>query len=309
MRRSWALSFVLTSAACSAEPTTSLDPDTPDLARAPSGVVAAPPAEPEPTAAEAAKASAVAAPRPPVEEEPSPPPALEGAEPDAVPELLALAREVFVLDRPSADGKKIGYLRAGSRVPRSAEPAGFDGCSGGYYRIAPEVMCAPVHSRDSTRTTLWRASGACAPIAWRRYRTPTQRRGPSRRSCIRDCRSRLICVGPSRSIAGVPRARFPSGSRRRASRTSSPRVAPRPPLSAATSPPRSTRGARCPTARSRCSRLQPRRPHLRAQRGLSAASRRSPRAGAAEHVPRNRTRAGRDASGVRDAPWGAALRG
>jgi hypothetical protein len=148
MRRSRALSFLLTCAACSAEPTTSLDPDTPDLARAPRATNTAPPAAPEPPAPE--KASTVAAPRAPVEEEPSPPPAAEaaGAEPEVVPELLALAREVFVLDRPSADGKKIGYLRAGARVRRSAEPAGFDGCSGGYYRVAPEgYVCAGPFAR------------------------------------------------------------------------------------------------------------------------------------------------------------------
>lgn len=61
----------------------------------------------------------------------------------AVPELLATAREVFVLDRPSSAGKKLGYLRAGARVARSAQPVGFDGCAGGFYRVAPEgYVCA-----------------------------------------------------------------------------------------------------------------------------------------------------------------------
>ena len=64
------------------------------------------------------------------------------------PELLATAREVFVLDKPSASGKKLGYLRAGARVVRSATPAGFDGCPGGYYGVAPEgYVCAGPFAR------------------------------------------------------------------------------------------------------------------------------------------------------------------
>jgi hypothetical protein len=66
----------------------------------------------------------------------------------AVPELLATAREVFVLDRPSAAGKKLGYLRAGARLARSPSPAGFDGCPGGFYRVAPEgYVCTGPYAR------------------------------------------------------------------------------------------------------------------------------------------------------------------
>lgn len=62
--------------------------------------------------------------------------------PPSVPEpelaLLATARETFVYAAPSRRSRKLGYLRVGARVRREAEPAGKDGCEGGFYRVAPE---------------------------------------------------------------------------------------------------------------------------------------------------------------------------
>jgi len=156
MRRSRALSVLLLCAACSAEPTSGSDPGTPELAGAPKWTRATAPAAPEPPAplAEAAPPSTPPEAEPAeeipsetaVEAAPAEPEAEEPAAP--VPELLALAREVFVLERPSPDAKKLGYLRAGARVPRSAEPAGFDGCAGGYYRISPQgYVCAGPFAR------------------------------------------------------------------------------------------------------------------------------------------------------------------
>lgn len=40
--------------------------------------------------------------------------------------------------RPSWQSKKIGYLRAGAVVSRSAKPVGNRGCEGGWYEISPE---------------------------------------------------------------------------------------------------------------------------------------------------------------------------
>jgi lipoprotein-anchoring transpeptidase ErfK/SrfK len=54
------------------------------------------------------------------------------------PELVAIAREAFVYAGPSRRSRKLGYLRLGARVRRSAEPASSDGCPGGFYRVAPE---------------------------------------------------------------------------------------------------------------------------------------------------------------------------
>ena len=64
---------------------------------------------------------------------------------DAVkpPEIYAIDREVFVLAEPNAKAKKLGYLRAGGHVVRSVEANSFEGCPGGFFRVAPEgFVCA-----------------------------------------------------------------------------------------------------------------------------------------------------------------------
>jgi hypothetical protein len=150
MRRAFGLAVWL-ALACSAEP----DPGAPSpLAPAPS-----------PPARSAAVSEIADEPTPSAEPDPVPLPVVEPEEaptaapaPDlaaappesetGVPELLATAREVFVLDRPSAAGKKLGYLRAGARLARSPSPASFDGCPGGFYRVAPEgYVCAGPFAR------------------------------------------------------------------------------------------------------------------------------------------------------------------
>ncbi len=60
------------------------------------------------------------------------------AEPFTPRELVATAREVIVYASPTRSAKKLGYLRLGARVQRAALPASHDGCSQGFYRIAPE---------------------------------------------------------------------------------------------------------------------------------------------------------------------------
>jgi L,D-transpeptidase-like protein len=52
--------------------------------------------------------------------------------------LVAIGRETLVYERPSLKSQKIGYLRAGAQVRRDAEPAGYEGCKLGFYRIMPE---------------------------------------------------------------------------------------------------------------------------------------------------------------------------
>lgn len=59
------------------------------------------------------------------------------ARPDEDQALAAIAKETFVRSAPSFGAKKIGYLRGGAVVRRSAEPAGNAGCAGGWYKIAP----------------------------------------------------------------------------------------------------------------------------------------------------------------------------
>ncbi len=76
------------------------------------------------------------------------PPAEDGEERDEPldpdgPKLVAIAMETYVQARPSHRSTRLGYLRAGASLPRAAEPSGFDGCSGGWYRIAPRgYVCA-----------------------------------------------------------------------------------------------------------------------------------------------------------------------
>jgi hypothetical protein len=59
------------------------------------------------------------------------------------PKLAALALEVPIRAAPEADAARIGYLRVGSRVPRSVEPVSNEGCPEGWYKIRPlGFVCA-----------------------------------------------------------------------------------------------------------------------------------------------------------------------
>jgi lipoprotein-anchoring transpeptidase ErfK/SrfK len=71
-------------------------------------------------------------------------------EPEPEPELVATAREVVIYQAPNRRAERLGYLRLGARVPRSAGSHGRDGCSGGWYRIAPEgfVCAGPAATTD-----------------------------------------------------------------------------------------------------------------------------------------------------------------
>jgi hypothetical protein len=52
-------------------------------------------------------------------------------------ELVALAREVIIYEKPTRRSDKVGYLRLGARVRRAPEPSGREGCLRGWYRIMP----------------------------------------------------------------------------------------------------------------------------------------------------------------------------
>ncbi len=60
---------------------------------------------------------------------PTPPP--EG------PRLAATAMLVPVHAKPAPTSRKLGFLRAGAVIPRGADPAGRDGCAGGWYAVEP----------------------------------------------------------------------------------------------------------------------------------------------------------------------------
>lgn len=64
----------------------------------------------------------------------------ERADDDA---LVATSKQTLVYARPSFDAPKLGYLRSGAIVHRSTTAAGYEGCRGGFYEIAPEgYVCA-----------------------------------------------------------------------------------------------------------------------------------------------------------------------
>jgi hypothetical protein len=52
--------------------------------------------------------------------------------------IAAIAWEVKVHAEPSLKSPMLGYLRAGAVIPASASPVSHDGCSGGWYAVAPE---------------------------------------------------------------------------------------------------------------------------------------------------------------------------
>jgi lipoprotein-anchoring transpeptidase ErfK/SrfK len=100
---------------------------------------------------------------------------------DATLTLIATARQTYVYAEPSLDSRRLGYLRAGQVVARSREPAGFDGCSEGFYRVEPEgFVCAgqwasldPEHAAASV---LGRGADRAATLPYRyalsRFPTP-----------------------------------------------------------------------------------------------------------------------------------------
>lgn len=81
--------------------------------------------------------------------DPQAPPAAQGANsvpahaPSDKPLLGITAFVATVYEEPRDTSKKLGYLRVGSKVPRSAEPAGTSNCPGGWYEIFPKgFVCA-----------------------------------------------------------------------------------------------------------------------------------------------------------------------
>ncbi|HEY8944595.1 MAG TPA: hypothetical protein VIM73_10055, partial [Polyangiaceae bacterium] len=127
-------------------PTSNNDALPPSQARA--NEASAPPKSPP---AETVLPEAAPSEAPPAEPIPSEAPPLAEAPPvesERAPLLFAAQREVFVFEAPSSNSRKLGYLRAGARVTRSAEPITTKGCSGGFYRIAPEgYVCASVGAK------------------------------------------------------------------------------------------------------------------------------------------------------------------
>ncbi len=78
---------------------------------------------------------------------------------DGKPLLGVTAFVATVYKEPPHTAKKLGYLRVGTRVPRSAEPVGKSGCAGGWYAIEPRgYVCAGEDATIDLDNPLLRAS-------------------------------------------------------------------------------------------------------------------------------------------------------
>ncbi|WP_237245453.1 hypothetical protein [Sorangium cellulosum] len=65
------------------------------------------------------------------------PAAKEATLPGQGAKIASIAMRTWVYVAPDERSTKLGYLRAGAVVDRAELPAGTDGCTGGWYRIAP----------------------------------------------------------------------------------------------------------------------------------------------------------------------------
>jgi lipoprotein-anchoring transpeptidase ErfK/SrfK len=87
-----------------------------------------------------------AAPAPSGSADPSAAPAASGSPAGPASERPLLGITAFVATvykEPRDTSKKLGYLRVGTRIPRSPEPAGKAGCPGGWYQVEPRgYVCA-----------------------------------------------------------------------------------------------------------------------------------------------------------------------
>jgi lipoprotein-anchoring transpeptidase ErfK/SrfK len=73
----------------------------------------------------------------------APEPADESDKPRDVDEIASIAKETWIYTEPRWSSRRLGYLRAGAILERSAKPAGFASCPDGWYRVAPNgYVCA-----------------------------------------------------------------------------------------------------------------------------------------------------------------------
>jgi lipoprotein-anchoring transpeptidase ErfK/SrfK len=79
-------------------------------------------------------------------------------DPDA-PLLGARAYATIVYEKPSPSSEKLGYLRVGAKVARSAEAAGHRRCKGGWYAIQPRgYVCVGEDATIDVEDPLLRAA-------------------------------------------------------------------------------------------------------------------------------------------------------
>ena len=63
--------------------------------------------------------------------------------PENGPKLASIADLTPVYERPATSARRIGYLHAGDRVSRAAEPYSREGCADGWFPVRPAgFVCA-----------------------------------------------------------------------------------------------------------------------------------------------------------------------
>lgn len=87
-------------------------------------------------------------------------PAAQEAPPAGAQHVLgARAFATTVYAEPKRSGKKLGYLRVGATISRSAEPAGKRGCKGGWYAVEPRgYVCVGKDATTDVTDPLLRAA-------------------------------------------------------------------------------------------------------------------------------------------------------
>lgn len=59
------------------------------------------------------------------------------------PRIYSRAQRTWIQEAPNERSRRLGYLRSGASSPTSKEPAGHDGCKGGWYPVKPTgFVCA-----------------------------------------------------------------------------------------------------------------------------------------------------------------------
>jgi hypothetical protein len=98
---------------------------------------------------------------------------------EGTPLLGIVGRQVVVFARPDSQSTKIGFLRAGAQLRRSAEPVRGVGCRGGWYSVAPEgYVCAGAHATTDLSHPVLQAvtalpdRGTGLPYVYGRSRAP-----------------------------------------------------------------------------------------------------------------------------------------
>jgi hypothetical protein len=138
------------------------------------------------------------------------------------PKLGAVANVTPVLERPAAGARQLGYLHAGARVARAAEPYSRRGCGGGWYPVRPRgFVCATESATvDMAHPTL--AAMALTPnvtqplpyaYARTRLETPLFERDPAHDDAVREVGKLKRRAGMA--VVGSWSARDPEGNTQR----------------------------------------------------------------------------------------------